>query len=338
MESKLMKYLKVYKKKRIQLIELYSYFSANESYERVSECLINLIENEYLKPVKASGSNGKNPPLYNTYAINKTKMNVSYYNELQRCRMRLHSAIKLDVYYERSEKQFLEDLPYLELLSSYLEEHGLPDKEEVVQGRSYEIAGDEKWLQEKKGIDLLKRVDLLKKMKLTTIEDPAMFALNASFMKYDTYKHLIVENKTVYLHLLELLQDTGFSTLIYGAGWRIVSSTSAFEKQFPFKDKPHTFYYFGDMDYEGIKIFHNLSNKQSLVLAKPFYEAFLKGKVSDGKTNQKKDSESLNFFLSHFNENTAQKFKAILKEGTYYPQEALNDTALADAWRICHEL
>jgi hypothetical protein len=116
-----------------------------------------------------------------------------------------------------------------------------------------------------------------------------MFAVNPQGITNAVHRHLIVENKTTYQALLHALADVLFTTLIFGGGYRVTKSIELLPMQLPLKGASHEFYYFGDIDKEGISIWHLLNERvlayfgSSAILAFPFTEHVLTGTLLSEK-------------------------------------------------------
>ncbi len=112
-------------------------------------------------------------------------------------------------------------------------------------------------------------------------------------------------------------------TLIYGGGKKVWKGFCHFEESVePFLlHELNRFYYFGDLDYEGILIFEQLCAEfycEPLVSA---YEAMVK-KATHLSLPQTKEGQNRNekgVFFSYFEETS--QMRAILEAGLYIPQE-----------------
>ncbi|WP_261302209.1 DUF2220 domain-containing protein [Paenibacillus andongensis] len=171
------------------------------------------------------------------------------------------------------------------------------------------------------------------------VDDPLMFAVNPYSITNAVHRHLIVENKTTYQALLQVLTDVPFTTLIFGGGYRVTKSIELLPMQLPLRDPAHEFYYFGDIDKEGIHIWH-LFNERVLALfgrparlALPFYRACLSREFASGKENQRDFEQALQEFLIHFTEEEQIKINGCLAAGGYFPQEILPTHELCTIWR-----
>lgn len=334
MNEKVLSFLKsIKKRKTISLGELEKLFSGDIEYEVFAKEIIKFIEMDILREVKSHGNNSKSIPLSNTYRLNTYALKKLLVDEIQRMKINLSEHISLDSYLSLSEKEWNEDLSYIKKIDSYIKENGLPNNWTTSQERSYYLVGDEKWIDEGGGKKLLERLGLWEKLRINNAPDPLMLAINPHNLMQIEHKHLIVENKATYYGLLEELKNTKFTTLIYGAGWKIVSSIDCLEKQLGLEEGEHILYYFGDLDYEGISIWHALNNKKTVNLATEFYKTLLTKNYSKGKENQNKNIKALNEFLSFFDKENQLKIKEVLQNKGYYPQEGLNKEELREIWR-----
>ena len=70
--------------KRICLNEIQMQYKL-QNYRELYQKVLSLIQNEEIKPVKASGKNGKKPALYNEYWVIENKEDNSKYIEAGYC-------------------------------------------------------------------------------------------------------------------------------------------------------------------------------------------------------------------------------------------------------------
>lgn len=322
-----------YSKKTILVEELEKWVPSGNTYEQFAEVVLLLEEEGILEMVKAKGRNSRTPSLAYTYRIHAIHLKKEYHEQLKIYRLRLHPSISLDSYYRLHPSQWNMDLSYLLSIHQYLDSFGFPAYEVPAPERSVELVGDEKWITEKQGKELLERVGLWKKMKIIPVSDPLMFALNPMMLTQKEHLHLIVENKTTFQGLLDALPDTSFTTLIYGCGNKILNSIDQFDRQLPLAGDLHRFYYFGDIDRSGIFIWHRLLSKIDAIPAMPFYEASLKKEPLQGKTNQRLDENAVEAFFACFSKDQKEQLESLLDHGSYFPQEVLKTEELQTIWR-----
>jgi hypothetical protein len=329
--EKLLKYMK----KTITIEELETSFSGHTmSYEEFAELVLSFEEEGVLEMVKSKGRNSRKPSVAYTYRIQKQRLKQELHEEIKHHRLHLHPSIKLDSYFGLDPSQWKKDLSYLQSIHKYIETYGFPKNEVPAPERSVELVGDEKWITEGQGKELLERVALWEAMKVIPVSDPLMFAVNPTVLAtQQLYKHLIVENKTTYQALVDALSETQFCTLIYGSGNKIIRSIEQFERQLPIPNAIHMFYYFGDIDRSGMFIWERLNEKQHVKPALPFYHACLNKPSLVGKTNQRMDETAVEAFLSFFSKEERTRIQSVIERGHYYPQEVLKTRELQDIWR-----
>ncbi|MCZ0701593.1 hypothetical protein J2T56_000203 [Natronobacillus azotifigens] len=325
--------LATYRKKTITLSELEQLMKVYfHTYQEFSQAIVELEEEKILRMVKAKGRTARTPSLAFHYRINKSLLAKDFHIELQNYRTTLHPAITIDTYYGKDPSLWKADLPYLLKLDYYLKHYPFPTEQAPAPERSYELVGDEKWIVEKGGKELLDRVGLFEKLQIIPVSEPLMFALNPTKIAEQNQYHLIVENKTTYQGLLPVLLETIFSTLIYGSGKSVIKSIEQFPSQYPVMANHH-YFYFGDIDREGISIWYSLAKKQLLQLALPFYQACLTREPTIGKEYQQERTEAVMAFLSVFSNEHQKQIRKVINEGKYYPQETLKAKELQQIWR-----
>lgn len=333
MDTLLLTALRKIKRKQVSLGELEGLVAGETPYEKFAGLIGGLVDQGVLVAVKSHGCNGKPIPLANTYRIVHSNIPADHLTEIERLHFTLHPTIKLESYYRLGSAEWEHDLPYLLKIDQYLHTKGLPAEEATVPERSYLLVGDEKWIDEKGGKKLLERTGLWPLLKIISLPDPLMLAVNPKNLDKDRHLHLAVENKTTFHALLDHLPNTEFMTLIYGAGWKISADILMLDKQLGLPPSDSTVYYFGDLDYEGISIWHALNSRRPSVPAVAFYSALLTKTAARGKETQTRNEEAVKDFLSYFTAAEQEQILDILSTGRYYPQEGLSSSELGDIWR-----
>lgn len=333
MKDTVIAFLKSIKKTKVTLNDLERLVPGTVDYMTFANTILTLEKQHILSGIKSHGTNGKNPSLFHTYSISKSALRQNITDQIKNARRELHPSINLEEYFHLPEEQFHQDLPYLRKIHSYIKKSNFPSDEVPAPERSYEITGDEKWITEGGGQLVLQRAKVWDKLSILPVSDPLMLAVNPDSIRNSTHFHLIVENKTTYQGLLPALPYTPFTTLIYGSGKKIVKGIENFEYQMPLPDSTHHFYYFGDLDNEGIKIWHSLSKKVEVLPALPFYLACLSKPYVHGKQNQRPNDDSLTAFLQFFRNEEGESIRSMLQDGGYYPQESLKTGELKTIWR-----
>lgn len=320
--------------KKVSLEELANQYRIRD-YSLLYKKIIELLEEQKIKPVKASGTNGKKPALYCSYWIMEEAKDYSKYEkELQ---YEMLPSINTDYYLKYPEK-YVEDREWVFRLNEYLKENRTALQTDIsINERSFAIWQREKFLKEEQGKKILKRCGIeLSELHYYETSEPI------SYFVYDRkvpQNILIIENKdTFYTFRKYMMQGNNtifgvpFGTLIYGAGKAICKSFRDFRiSGEPYMlHKENVLYYFGDMDYEGIMIYESFAKEfQNTYQIQPFLEAYqiMTGKAEYEKLPNMKKGQNQNIsdtFFSAFDKESSYKMRKILREGKYIPQEIIN--------------
>lgn len=325
--------------KHISLDEIETKYRIKD-YQALYDKVLSLIQEEAIKPIQASGKNGKKPALYREYwAIEKTEDHSQLVEEL------LYSyvpSISTD-YYIRHISQYQEDRQWLLLLNQYLK----TNRSELaitksMNERSFDIWHREKFLKEGPGNRILKRCGI-------ALEDLNMYETTEPLAYYTHTRRtpqniLILENKDTFYSMRKALLSGDDSilgvtigTLIYGAGKGILRAFQDFSlcAEPYMREENNVLYYLGDMDYEGILIYENLASAYGKECEiKPFCEGYLKmlekaanigeEQLPPMKTGQNQNIGTL--FWNFFSKEQTEKMQQLLNAGRYIPQEILSIT------------
>jgi len=327
MYEQLQKKLLSYDKKTISLSELEEMTSDQHlEHEEMEKPIESLEHAGYIEKMEMREGNST----HCQYVINRNRLIQTSRQLIKSNQNRLHSSIELDAYFELDAETFERDLPYLEKISTYIEQNDFPQDVAPPEVRSLELVQNKKWITEENGAELLDRIGLWGKMKIGRNSDPLMFAVHPQRVQHNFQFHLVVEDQAVYEALLPVLEQTDFSTLIYGNGKGIIESIGNFSKQFPVEAR-HVFFYFGNISQTGIEIWHEVNKRQKMIPALPFYQACLNEKVEE-RANQLSNEQAIKKFLSYFNENEQVNIRALLSNGGVYPQEIMETEEFQEIW------
>lgn len=316
-------------------------------YKELYAKVIALIDAQKIKPVKASGTNGKSPALYREYWIIEEKQDVSrFVHELN---YEIAPVISTD-YYLAHIDQYIQDRQWVLLLNDAVKNRDFMTRMSENE-RSFDIWHREKFLKQEQGKKILKRcgleTDFLNYYRTT---EPIAYY---SATKQTPQNLLILENKDTFYSMRKCLMSRGQSgydsirceqrticgaqigTLIYGAGKGIIAAFSDFDiSGEPYMTaQGNKILYFGDLDYEGIGIYENFvvthGMRYDIQLFKSAYELMLVKAERIGIDNLPLTKEGQNrkigsLFLNQFSQMQQTKIKAILEQGRYVPQEILN--------------
>lgn len=326
-----------YNMKRICLEEIEARYQL-ERYQDLYEKVLTLIEQEAIKPVKASGLNGKKPALYKDYwVIEKEEDYSAFIGELSYYYV---PDISTD-YYLRHIKEYQEDRKWLLLLNEYLK----TNRENLetpmsMNERSFLIWHREKFLKEEQGKKILKRCRIsMDTLNIYETTEPLAYYVHTREVPQNM---LILENKDTFYSMRKALlsgentlMGMPIGTLIYGAGKGVLCSFQDFALCCePYMgEKENVLYYFGDLDYEGILIYEKLARLfEAFYEIRPFGQGYLRMLEKACQMGLKqlpfmKEGQNQNIgtrFWSYFSIEKAQKMQMILDEKRYIPQEILN--------------
>ncbi len=340
-EKTLAQYLLRYPRRTIRLTELQDQFAAS-GYGALRAGLQKMLASGVVEPIQAGGGGFSGLPW--RMRINKERLARPVVEIIQQQAIEHGFLPELDFsnYYCEPLAVWEHDLPYIEQLDSWLRG---PRRATSRQQCSWDIFHDEKFLLGSKGQQFLKRLQLTKdSLSIVEAPDPLMMAVNAARLTAPVQHFLIVENKATYVQLQSKLPATDFAGLIFGYGWKIENNISCLPQQLGqtgCTNHRYVLWYFGDFDWEGLKIWQSLydhlteagmTDRMKVQLAVPFYERFLAHDAPHGKTNQVPDESALTAFAAHFPADVQVRWREILEAGGYYPQEALDLNELVTAW------
>lgn len=313
-------------------------------YQTLYQYIVEEIKQGNLKPIEASGVNGKKPSLYNRYWIFEEEEDSSKYEE--ELTFQIHPLLDVSFYKNNWEK-YEKDRFYILQLSEYFTNHqNKLVQTETTNERSFEIFQREKFLSLEGGKSLLKRLGVSR-------EQLAFYETSEPLSYYSHHKQhpqnfLIIENKDTFYsmrkHLIsgnDSILGLKVGTLIYGGGKGIYKSFADYVNQVEpyFGDKGNKVYYFGDLDYEGIFIYETLQKKYPELKIELFHQAYEKMIDKAEKMNGEMEQLLYNLpvtkvgqtekegtlFYQVFDESYKNKMQNILENRRYIPQEILNE-------------
>ncbi|WP_235283365.1 Wadjet anti-phage system protein JetD domain-containing protein [Methanosarcina sp. 2.H.A.1B.4] len=240
-------------------------------------------------------------------------------------------------------QEYKEHRPYILRISDLVSSR--PAETLTANERAFELFGDEKALTSPEhaafdGNAVLKNLELtLEDIGAEIVYEPFVYTRSKMFDTRDitpVRTILIVENKDTYWTLKNAVLHSDLDYIdmvIYGEGKAILSTFRYIEEVGGrVNDR---YFYFGDLDREGIEIFNLFRKKYSeyeIVPAVKYYEYMInKVGVENAKairTHQKvKDYSS---FIGYFSDTTGHNIKTIVENNLYIPQEAINKTDIKE--------
>jgi len=314
-----------------------------------------LVESGVLVPIKSSKKNGRLPPLFNKYRIIKPREDYTGFDESIRP---LNPGLNIAGYLQRPDL-YKKHLAVLEGISKYLWfAQDLLAKPMSRKERSFSIWGREKLLDEH-----LARVKEV--LRYNHLEDDFLnyYDTPEPFFEYHHSQRgsrtvLVIENKDTWFTFRRLMQATGkniiagtaVDVLLYGEGNKITKK-GALEQYFAtmllveklynqqenssadnkLRERvPIEFLYFGDLDWEGIRLFFRTRDANPALDLKPFAGLYrLMLQLAESMELPKSPDQRglvgpLPEFLSLLEMPEEKKLGAILSDGRYIPQEIIN--------------
>ena len=313
------------------------------SYAEEAGYIKELILKGTISPIKSSGTNGKKPAMFKRYWVYTQDMDYSEY--LEEIKYKLSTRIRID-YYREHPDVYVRERNFVLRLDDYIRNRGDQLEVQISENeRSFAIWGMEKFLSGKyiiRGDHRISATDILKHCGIS-IEELNIYQTNEPFAYYSKDKTipqyiLILENLDPFYgmrnHLMSgenSILGVPIDTLIYGGGKRVLSYFENFDlfAEEHIKSRENKFYYFGDLDYEGIGIYERFANKvKGVIEIEPFKEAYLElikdadiEELPFAKENQNRNIG--NTFFDWFEAGQAEYMRKLLETGRYIPQEKL---------------
>jgi hypothetical protein len=311
--------------------------SRQTEYKKAYDWIQKKVEKGELKPVKSSGTNGKTPWLYARYLEVDAKKDLQQYkNELQTS---ILPPLQIG-YYMKHLAQYEKDRKYILALNDFLarpETLALLEVQVSLNERSFQIFNDEKFLQENKG-RLLKHLGLSQDvLNVYETVEPLIFH---TFSRQHKQNILIIENLDTYITALRFLQlydqplflGLDIQTIIYGAGRRIERSFYDLDlfADASLKNKSNQFFYWGDLDWEGLRIYQEFlekhGSKRNILPFQPGYLAMMeKAKTLKTLPQMKKMQrvDDVSSFMRYFDPHFQSQVLDFLNQDLYIPQEII---------------
>lgn len=327
----------------ITLEELERFFNISE-YKALCNKVEELGVLGKIKAIKPRDVNGKFPPLPKKYRILRPQEESDVY--IKEMKSELPVRFTLD-FYKNNVARYLEHRKYIMALGEYFKcRKKALEQEMSLNERSFDIWQEEKFLKDNPmAITILNNLGL-------SLEDLKAYKTPEPFFYYSRTREpgqniMVIENKDTWYSVRKLMRQGQaqffgviFGTVIYGEGKKILSSFSEIEEhgeeETYLGDKENVFYYFGDLDFEGLSIYEQLKSKfqgiRNISLLKPAYLQMISTANTETLKHMKqeqikkgsKEFSGWRRVLEEFTLETQRNLTAIFEEGKYIPQEIVN--------------
>jgi len=339
MEDLIKQYLNNSPTKRIKTRKIEDYLlerigHRKYDYQKFVAAINNLIAANKIGPVKARGENARKPRLYNWYQLKSDSAEIS--EQLKQELLTAYSPQLSLSYYFNDLEQYQQDKEHIKSIDQFFRTKSKTE-EMTVNERSFQLFGVEKFLTSNAGSNLLARLGIdLTDLKCHLAAEPFFYYQKQTNSSEENI--LIIENKDTFFSLKELLQEginrwagIEISLLIYGEGKKIQHSFSFFKEldEYQANDLDLNFYYFGDLDPEGIQIWWGLENNYEVEFEplEYFYQQLVSNyqqRAPKLRTAQNFNQQALAEFCNYFDKQVAEKIESLLASEKYIPQEGLN--------------
>lgn len=300
------------------------------------------LESGILEPLKSAKTLQQYGQLPNRYTLHKGKIpgkkphiSQEHVHEL----MALSPSISID-YYATHPDQYKQDRQYIQRINELICSKDCVEL--TANERSYLIFGDEKAITAPKEAAVDGNI-ILKNLKLDIVDIRAKSVFEPFFFYEKGFSSLkgtcprtilIVENKDTFWTLQDAIlteELDGIHLIIYGEG-------NAILKKFEYIEiiegvHEDNYYYFGDIDQEGISIYNRLRARYpdyDIKVAVSLYHYILqKAGPENAQPLRKKrnmKSFSLSPFIDFFEESNRDAICKIIQQEKYLPQEVINKT------------
>lgn len=357
MKDTIKKILQDSKTKRISITELVdelkkrriNIFSDESKKNKFVEIIQDLIDESILIPLKNALPLQQYGRLPRSFTIQKSIISekfaplpIEHRHEL----LSLSAPIKID-YYATHASQYAKDREFILKINDLIRQNN--GDELTVNERSYLLFGDEKAITMPadaavNGNKILKNLKItLEDIKAKRVYEPFFYTEEKYFSLAGRAVRtiLIIENKDTFWTLQEALKSGALdevNMVVYGEGHAINQKFAYFE-MIGGSTSDH-YFYFGDLDQEGIHIFNSLRKKFLRYDIKPavnLYTYILKKvgleQAKPLRTRQKSGDLSLSPFIDFFRSDEKEMINKIICERKYLPQEIFNKTDLPELKR-----
>ena len=247
-------------------------------------------------------------------------------------------------YYIKNPHDFIQDRAIIDIISNFMKQK--TNDLITINERAYQLFGDEKFFKgddknRSRGETVLKRLGLdYSSIGCEETVEPFFSFYRKDFFSGHSRRIFIIENRDTFWSFKKNILDSPSrlkaDMLIYGEGKKIVSSLK-FINEYGVDSEHDTFFYFGDLDAEGVNIYCDLKDKYPqyrILLFNEGYQAVFEigSKREPMKTpkQQRVNLGNIERFIQTIDQSWALKLKNYLEEGFYIPQEALSATEMKE--------
>ncbi|SHJ68928.1 hypothetical protein SAMN02745751_03140 [Dethiosulfatibacter aminovorans DSM 17477] len=306
-------------------------------YDEYYNTMNHLVDDSIIKAIKRSGPNGLKPTLHKRYQVLRVEKKIDCHTDEIKG---LHPVFNIDGYLANTSK-YISERDTVLTIDNFIRKNGfLIDDPASINERSFQIFGKEKMIRLDSTCKSVFSFNRSLENYLNMYHTPEPFFEHSIDSEYseNQINVLIIENKDTWYTLRKLLNKGNdsiygirFNSLIFGEGKKIIrkrDSLTEFAMSYYDQSLPGNFYYFGDLDMEGIEIFENLVRVNPELKINLLKQAYLdmidesvKAIMPDCSEDQQPSQGKV--FFSYFTEKQVTCMKELLDKGKFIPQEIL---------------
>lgn len=309
-----------------------------DDYDEYCKWINILIEEKLIRQIKSSGPNGLRPVLYKRYQVLKIVEDTQHYLlEVKK----LNPVFNIEGYLNKLQRFLVEREIVLKIDEFIRKKMILLENPASINERSFQIFGKEKFIRSNticKSV-LAFNSEIEEYLNMYHTPEPFFEQTVVDNIDADIINVLIIENKDTWYTLKKLMKGNSrmlygirFDSLIYGEGKKITrkrDSLTEFSQTYYDNEIPARYYYFGDLDMEGIAIFESVVRVNPDLNIKVFSELYIDMlKEAEGRTmpmsSELQQHCNGEVFYRSFTEVQIGIISELLSSGKYIPQEILN--------------
>lgn len=323
------------KKTYIYLDEIKKMYEVQEHKETV-ELIKNLINDNKIKPIKSSSLTPMHEQIYTKYRIIKSE-NEKDKQDLEEINYKICSKLDIE-YYRKNLEDYRKCKEEIMNLNDYIINRSLNLLKKVsINERSYEVFNNEKFINSKKGKEVLRnlKIDIIKDLNVYKTPEPFIYL---SINRIAPQTILIIENKDTYITTSKMVLEgknilgKSIDTIIYGEGKKIINSINGINDDITLEylaNEDNEFLYWGDIDRAGFAIYSSLRKSFELnnieLWEEPYKHMIEKANNKAIRNTPKEQNDNYIEGVEKLTNNILQEeIRKILLDGKYIPQEALN--------------
>lgn len=325
--------LKKYGKKTISKMDLENLFAVS-SVEELFGIIDVLSKQQILSPIKGSKTNGNRVyPIYLKYKVLVPQ--DTYEKELEEI-YALHPLLRNNDYLMKKPEEYKKYRSLLQKLDRYLFNRNKSAISISRKERSFEIFDEEKILDNNHFCSLLERCGITS--NILAFYDTPEYCFNDYIPERKSNMTLLIcENKDIWFNIRRMMFenhtmnifDINIDGVVYGCGNKISGKDAALTSYTKFIGSEVEYYYWGDIDREGLNIYLRTVRNNPNIKIKLFVPAYeemlhLAEKRNIPQSNDERNYvEDYSVIFNSVKQNLRVTFEQIIQNNKRIPQEII---------------